>query len=240
MCAYHDEDVCSTTDQGASDARESVTRRITLLDPVPDGLPSGALVEIDLLGDGLAGFYTTLLLSPTGNDTAGVLTASEILERCLSELRDRSCHTPADKRFWEAFVRRLFETEELVSSSDHRASGALLWLIDKVSAKVLTALRDDLHFTDSTWSLIESLTERALDWCQELAEDAAVRVTRQRESNTTSTYSPLSSSWHVINNPEEFTAGIHLAARLGLDLNTLQVGHCLNGDAVATLRGYRL
>ena len=35
-----------------------------------------------------------------------------------------------------------------------------------------TALRDALHFTDSTWTLIESLTERVLGWCQELAEDA--------------------------------------------------------------------
>lgn len=62
-----------------------------------------------------------------------------------------------------------------------------------------------------------------------------LRVAQQRESNTTPTYSPLSASWHIINNPEEFTAGIHLAARLGLDLNNLQVGHCLNGDAVATI-----
>ena len=85
-----------------------------------------------------------------GNDIASVLTAAEILERCLVEVRDRSCHTPADTRYWEAFVRRLFETEELVSSSDHRSAGALIWLLDKLRHRVLTALRDDLHFTDST------------------------------------------------------------------------------------------
>ncbi len=240
MCAYHDEDVCSTTDQGASAARDSVARRITLLDPVPDDVPSGALVEIDLIGDELAGFYTTLLLSPPGNEIDGVMTAAEMLERCLSELRERSCHTPDDKRFWEAFARRLFETLELVSSSDHSAAGALLWLIDKVRIRVLSALRDDLHFTDSNWSLIEDLLERALVWCQDLSVDAEERALRLHETNTTPTYSPLSTSWHIINNPVEFTTGIHLAARLGLDLNTLQVGHCLNGDAVATLRGYKL
>ena len=232
MCAYHDEGACSIADQAA--------RRITLLDPVPEGMPPGALVEIDLIGDGQAGFYATLLLSPAGTGIDRTLSAAEFLERCLAEVKARSRHPAADTEHWEAFVRRLSEAEELISSSDHRAAGAVVWLVDKVCIKVLTALRDDLHFTDSTWNLIEGLTERALGWCQELAEDAAVRVVRVRESNTTPTYSPLSSSWHVINNPEDFTAGIHLAARLGLDLNTLQVGHCLNGDAVATLRGYKL
>ncbi|MCP4664451.1 MAG: hypothetical protein GY856_54400 [bacterium] len=233
MCAYHDEDVCSMADQAA--------QRITLMDPVPGGLQPGTLVEIDLLGDGQVRFYATLLLSASGNDIASVITAAEILERCLEEVQGRSCHSPADTKHWEAFARRLFEIQELVSISDHRSTGALIWLLEKLRIAVLSALRDDLHHTDSTWSLIESLLERALGWCQELAEDAAASVVRQQETNTTPTYSPLSTSWHIIiNNPVEFTTGIHLAARLSLDLNTLQVGHCLNGDAVATLRGYKL
>lgn len=227
--------MCSHADQEQAISTESL--RITLAEEEPEDLAAGTVVEIDLLGDGLTGYYTRLLIDPPSSDADGVMVAAELLDQCVSELGQ--ARPAADTDHWTALVRRLSVAEHLVANHRTDGAGPLVWLLDQVRARLLSALRHGVR-QDSIRSLIASTLEMTLDRCNDLVEDATATIRRTREHFETVTYGPLHAGDPQVKNLEDFSRGLLLASRLGLDLNTLEVGRCYQGDIVATIRGHKL
>ena len=219
-----------------------VPRRITLQGSVPGDLPAGAVVEIDLLGTGLPGYYARLLIDPPSSDADGVLVAAEILERCVTELEEsRSlARAPADKPYWVAFVRRLSLAEMLISDYVSACTGALVRLVDHARAQLLLALRDDIRYSAETWVHFAGNLDLALERCNALAEQAKVTILERHERFESITYVPLDTAPQTVSNPEQLAEGLDLASHLGLDHSTIEVGHCYGGEVIAAIRGHKL
>ena len=120
------------------------------------------------------------------------------------------------------------------------SASALVRLVDHTRAQLLTTLRDDLRHDNTTWSHIAGNLELALERCTALVEQATTTFRERQEHFESITYVPFTTAPQTVNNPDQLAEGLNLAYHLGLDRTTLEVGHCYEGEVIATIRGHKL
>ncbi len=218
---------------------DSVARRLRVREPVTD-LQPGETVEIDLFGDGTMGFYASLEACPSSGDKEKTLLAAELLDRCIQEVQEsgeigQSRH---DTTYWFRLVCRLQAIMEALWGSRVSGISPPSLLVEIAQERLLHALRYDLAYDELIWGTVTATLNAARSQCWVLAEKVEEEIMRHHTERSPVNYVLLRDL--SLANTATFVNGLAFAARLGIDINALELGCIREGDVVATLRGQKL
>jgi hypothetical protein len=209
------------------------TVRITLGDSV-EKLPPGTVVEIDLLGGGVTGYYSRLIAFHCGSDDEDIITATEMLRLAIAALKEAisSKKSREDTDFWLWLLRWLDTTEDLLSTREAGAG------VKEASRSIIMALRDDIAYDSPDWRTIVKTMDQEYRACCELAEeyDQDRREWRAEKDQELSFRRVHEFEPGDYSNHEDLSAGLELAAQVGLDAETLELG-VAGEDAACIIRG---
>lgn len=222
------------------------TVEIGIWESPPTDLQPGTVVEINLVGTGLARTYALLGGYRNFGDGDRVFHAVDVLERCVADLRsameegkDASCFS-----FWENLMRRLCWIENLVGTpvaQDAAKPGdatALLYHVIQTQEQMLIALSSPkAEVMQDRLSTASRSLDRALLWCRDLKAVVEKELQRQRQEQTTVSYGPIREQSHTFDEAEPLATGLKMAMDLGLEVSELELGTCCYGDVPMVLRG---
>jgi hypothetical protein len=240
MCSRQ-EDERPATRQGIPDAREtteavpeeSVTR--LLVDAPEEEVASGTLVEIALHdGEANGNVYAAMLRCPVGGDWLLVIAVADLLGSYLEQLHaaPRSAYSSAS---WLPLFLRLQAVSQLLNTIDLPLVHPYAVLAETAQESLLSALCMNARAAHPRWQKIVVTLETVAAGCRQLAERAAQELARQASPGPLRFVSL--DEGLLVNNADDVVRGLRCAARLGLDLNQLEIGtYCGNAGA---LRGHK-
>jgi hypothetical protein len=170
---------------------------------------------------------------PVGGDASRVIVAVELLRCCLETLEDarRTQRDRNDIAFWSALIHRLEAAEDCLYCSDLPEAYPFAQLVTAARTKTLTALTTDTPHSSPIWANTTQLITAALASSTTLAATVEQSLLASHTSPGPSTFVPLTEIG-TLGNPDQLLSGLRLAARLGIDLNTVLIG-LGNGEATA-------
>ncbi len=230
-------------DPGAPKTTEAVPEAILptirlALRATPPKIPPGVTVEIDLFGEGIEAAYASLIVRDV-TDAEHVIDAADQLVPALRDLEQARAEN-RDRRhvaFWSTLINRLHRVEHHLSRSGVDGAASLAVLASQANRRIALALRDGVELGASDWEEAENLLSSAGVECLGLAERVEENLRDGPEPPLS--FGPLSEGSSYANS-DDLNAGLISAARLGLDLNELEVGHYAGGDVARIIRGKAL
>ncbi len=200
----------------------------------PPDIPPGAVVEIDLFGEGVEADYASLLVSGFTDAEYTIDAAGHMISvlRDLKQARAKG-HDRPHVDFWAALISRLYRAEHHLSRSGVDGADSLAVLAGQANRRMITALRDGVELGASDWDTAESLLTSAGTECLGLADKVEGSLRDGPESSLS--FRPLSEGSDYANS-DILNAGLMSAARLGPDLNDLEVGYSC-GRIARIIRG---
>jgi hypothetical protein len=210
----------------------------TLIEP-------GTTVELDLWGDGPEAYYQAALAAWWLTHTTGLEDGASGIERVV-EMIEEDERPPEDVEHWVSIIGRVMSAVLPSSQSPVGPSEteyyALTMFAEFVARSLLRALRDHSPLDVEKVMLLQ-LARMTREYGVET--DAAIASDRFKESRCEEVdWEPLS-SWDFIdykvmdsdNSDDVLLAIIFAAAKVGIDLGTLELGFIRDGFAIRAIRG---
>ncbi len=221
---------------------EDIIPKIRLgLRATPPEIPSGAVVEIDLFGEGLDAIYSSMLARTGPSDEENVIDAADKMVRVLHDLdtaqaRNQNRH---HVDYWTLLISRLHKVEDHLSHSGVDGTAPLGVLVGEANHRIIVALRDGIELGAPTWKGARALLHSVGCSCLELAEkvEHGLREKLSDRHEEPLTFAPLSEGPEPYSNAEDLSTGLAVAARLGIDLNDIEIGRCSGEQVARVIRG---
>jgi len=220
-----------------TDPRPNVNARMRLTDDIPEVAP-GDVLEIDLLGSGTTRLYSTLRYWHMGSDAAKVVAALELLdvviERLWLLLQQRTSRTSRES--WVPLLLRIELVEELVEHSYIPGAINHAHLVIRALQTLLRALRDDAAWSSRLWSGSLEPLRIVRDGCAAMAREVESELLTHETRLGEPRLVPLCEGLRV-NNIDELTRGLELAARASVEMNEVEIGLVVQGEVASVVRG---